>query len=56
MDERHNPAVVAAGGTTAVSWSAVLAGAIAAAAVSLLLFALATGSTLRPCLPTAARP
>jgi len=47
MDELHKPVgTAAAGGPAAVSWGAVFAGAAVAAAVSLLLFALATGLNL----------
>jgi len=47
MDELHKPAnTAAAGGPAAVSWGAVFAGAAVATAVSLLLFALATGLDL----------
>jgi hypothetical protein len=45
-DERRDVRGVAAGGAPAVSWAAVLAGAVAAAAVSLLLFSLASGLDL----------
>jgi hypothetical protein len=54
-EERHDLAVVAAGGVaggaSAVSWAAVLAGAVAAAAVSLLLFALTSGLDLAALTP-----
>lgn len=55
QEERLDLAVAAAGGVaggaSAVSWAAVLAGAVAAAAVSLLLFALTSGLDLAALTP-----
>jgi hypothetical protein len=54
-EERHDLAAGAAGavagGASAVSWAAVLAGAVVTAAVSLLLFALASGLDLAALTP-----
>lgn len=60
QEERLDLAVAAAGGVaggaSAVSWAAVLAGAVAAAAVSLLLFALTSGLDLAALTPNRSAP